>query len=154
MPRWDKKLIKQLRDRGLRATAQRLAIIDALREDKTHPSAEQLYEKLKSQHPTISLSTVYKTLQVLVEFGILQTIDTGCGRQRFDGDASPHHHAVCRRCHRVFDIPAEACPIPLANRDLLPNFHIESAQLYFSGLCQKCMNNPPKDTDARDLKGP
>jgi len=98
------ELINQLRGCGLRATGQRLAVLTALRADRSHPSAEDIHAKLSAVHPTLSLSTVYKTLGVLAEAGILYTIDAGTGKQRFEGQLKPHHHAVCRRCGRVIDV--------------------------------------------------
>jgi len=134
----EKAMIEQLRDHGLRATGQRLAVLRCLRENPTHPSAEEIYARLRPKHPTLSLSTVYKTLQTLAEVGVLDTIDAGDARQRFDGNPAPHHHAVCSRCRRVRDVPMEKSELPPPVDQLVPGFDVEQVKVYFSGVCEEC----------------
>jgi len=131
-------VIDALRRHHLRATEQRLSIIEALKAEKSHPSAEQLCQILRQHHPTISLSTVYKTLQALAKIGIVQTIETPCGRQRFDGQENPHHHAVCSCCNGVFDVPTEALPVSIPQIDRIGNFRIDSVKVYLIGRCADC----------------
>jgi Fe2+ or Zn2+ uptake regulation protein len=138
-PQTDAALIDELRQHGLRATGQRLAILRALREDRTHPSAEELFDKLKSRYATLSLSTVYKSLQTLAERGVVQTIDGGTGRQRFEGQPKPHHHAVCVVCGRVIDIPYDAYPIGPHPRHVHAEFVVHNVKVYFTGRCQTCV---------------
>ncbi len=133
----DRELIERLRKSGLRATSQRIAILRALLSNREHPSAEDIYRDLKHQHPTLSLSTVYKTLQLLAKANQIITIDTGAGRQRFDGYTHKHHHAYCMKCGRIFDVDYEKCPIDFKEVSL-PDFRIVSMKIYFEGLCEEC----------------
>ncbi len=133
----DQDLITKLRRGGLRATSQRLAIMKALMATRSHPSAEELYEQLKPSHPTLSLSTVYKTLQILSEIGEVLTLETGTGKQRFDGYTHNHYHATCTKCGRVFDVDYEKCPIN-PPEEVLPGFKIQSTKVYFMGVCSEC----------------
>jgi len=135
------QLIDQLRQCGLRATGQRLAILRALRQDRTHPSAEEVYDCLKRSYPTLSLSTVCKTLQTLAEMDVLQTIDTGTGRQRFEGNPEAHHHAVCTRCGRVLDVAFSKFPVELPDGRIDPSFDVLGLKVYFTGRCHKCAGN-------------
>ena len=134
----DTELIDQLRRCGLRATSQRLTILKALRADRTHPSAEELFERLRPHHATLSLSTVYKTLQTLAQKGVLQTIDSGPGRQRFEGSPAPHHHAVCTYCGRVFDVEFSRFPIEPPKRSVHPDIYVQGLKVCFTGLCRFC----------------
>ncbi|MFA5865252.1 MAG: transcriptional repressor [Phycisphaerae bacterium] len=132
------KLIEQLRTCKLRATSQRLAIMRALMASHSHPSVEDIFNRLKQTHPTLSLSTVYKTLQVMAELGVLGTIDSGIGGQRFDGNIHPHHHAICTRCGKIYDIDFVKLPINLNTKNVLPGFTVQSIKVIFSGTCHAC----------------
>jgi Fe2+ or Zn2+ uptake regulation protein len=138
----EQNLIRQLRRCRLRATNQRLAVMRNLVESRSHLSAEEIYQRLKPSHPTLSLSTVYKTLQVMAEMGAVVTIETGTGSLKFDGQTHPHHHAVCRKCGQVFDVDFKKCPVDPENTDILPGFQVQAIKVYFTGTCEYC---PPVD---------
>ena len=85
------------RANGWKITAQRQCIFRALEGDVTHPSAEKVYEKVRTQMPNVSLKTVYQTLHDLAELGEISALDLGTGSARFDPNVeSNHHHVVCR----------------------------------------------------------
>lgn len=138
----ERKLIEQLRKGGLRATNQRLAIMQLLRESRSHPSAEDIFRRLKRSHPTLSLSTVYKTLQVMADMGALLTIECGTGSQRFDGQTHPHHHAVCGKCGKIHDVEFDKYPIEPASKETLPGFTVHGIKVIFRGLCHGCKSEP------------
>ena len=131
-------MVGQLRASGLRATQQRLAIAQTLQTDNRHPSAEQVLEKLKPHHPTLSLSTVYKTLHTITEVGLAQTIDTGWGPQRFDGSTAAHHHLCCRVCGQVTDLPGQAVSTANLPAHLPASFTGQSLKLYLVSTCNNC----------------
>lgn len=132
----DEELIMRLRKSGLRATTQRLAILRALLNSRGHPSAEDIYNALRPQHPTLSLSTVYKTLQMLADAGQVLRIDAGGDKQRFDGYREKHHHAYCVSCGQVFDIEYNTCP--LTTKEEIDGLKILSVKLYFEVICKDC----------------
>ncbi len=134
----DHSLITQLRKCHLRATGQRLAIMQSLIESQSHLSAEDIYLRLKQSHPTLSLSTVYKTLQVMSQMGAVITIETGTGSLKFDGNPSPHHHAVCSKCGMVHDVDFMKYPIDMNAKDVLPGFNVQSIKVFFNGVCAEC----------------
>ncbi|MCX7736350.1 MAG: transcriptional repressor [Candidatus Kapabacteria bacterium] len=87
-----KDIIEKLNKSGLKATHQRVAVLDALMKTKTHPSAEELYKTILKQYPTISLATVYKTLESLKEVGLVRAIKTDCDYVRYDAITTNHFH--------------------------------------------------------------
>src|SRR5438067_4556433 len=99
-------MIHTLRARGLRITAQRIALVEAFASDASHPTAQDLFERLRPEFPTMSFATVYNTLDALASAGLSGTLRLG-GAARFDPNVRAHHHAVCDRCGAVRDVPAE-----------------------------------------------
>ncbi len=98
-------LAETLRGAGLRATGPRLLILETLLGDASHPTPETLHGRLRARHPSLSLSTVYQTLEAFVKAGLCRRVNAGDNRLRVDGTALDQDHAVCRACGRVFDIP-------------------------------------------------
>src|SRR4051794_7259511 len=107
------ELTELFRARGLKVTPQRQAIFrivhDTARRARTttHPSAESVYATACREMPTISLRTVYQTLNDLAAMGEIQALDLGTGSARFDPNLDPHHHLVCEDCGRVEDLYAD-----------------------------------------------
>ena len=100
-----KGLLERLRDRGYRLTPQRMMVVEAIEASDDHISAEQIRAKAQLKYPYINMSTVYRTLELLTEQGLVTETDLGGGRLLYHpaGKAS-HHHLVCRRCGKVKDI--------------------------------------------------
>jgi Fur family peroxide stress response transcriptional regulator len=147
----DQSLITQLRKCKLRATGQRLAIMKTLMESQSHLSAEDIFLRLKQSHPTLSLSTVYKTLQVMAEMGAVVTIETGIGSLKFDGNPNPHHHAICSKCGKVQDVDFSKYPISTTITNILPNFEVQSVKVFFNGLCNDCTRNNDNKNDSAGI---
>ena len=116
---------------------QRDYIIEYMRGCYTHPTAAEIYERARTAFPNISLGTVYRNLQLLVEEGLAREIDRGRGRSRFDGKLEQHSHFFCQACGRVFDLPA--CQVDLPPD--LPGQMLWQRTDFF-GLCQDCL--PPE----------
>src|SRR5918998_5722878 len=104
----DRGLAETLRERGQRVTPQRLAIHGAMRSLDRHVTADEVLQRVSGRVPGISLPTVYATLELLAELGLVRRVDVGEGPARFDPRTDPHHHAVCRRCGRIEDVDARA----------------------------------------------
>lgn len=117
-------------------THQRLAVYEELTGRHDHPSAEALHESLKKAYPSLSLATVYKTLQTLHELGMVARVDSPAAQARYDAIVETHHHAVCASCGRiedVFDPRLDRLPAPKA-----PGFRIQGHSVHFHGLCAAC----------------
>lgn len=101
-------LIAKLREGGLKVTPQRLTICKLILSSGEHPTAEQIYEKVKKMYPTISMSTVYQTLHLLSQIGLLQMLRFNDGAARFEPDTSPHVNVICRKCGKIEDYRSES----------------------------------------------
>jgi Fe2+ or Zn2+ uptake regulation protein len=131
-------LSRVLRERGQRVTPQRLAIARTVRELSTHTTAETVFARVSEQMPGVSLPTVYATLDLLEELGLLRRVPTEAGTAVFDPRTEDHHHLVCRRCGAIKDVDA-----PVERTELLAaanalGFAADDAQVVVRGLCSSC----------------
>ena len=131
------ELVEVFRAQGLKMTPQRLAVFEALDADADHPTAEAVYERVSGDLPTISLRTVYQTLNDLVGMGELQQLDLGTGSTRFDTTPGPHHHVMCETCGLVRDVVADFDGIEIPEA-LADEFSITTTEVVFRGQCSRC----------------
>ena len=123
---------------GLSLTPQRLAIYQVLASTDAHPSAEDVYRRVKPSVPSLSLGTVYRTLELFENHGLVSRLYAGGDEARFDANLEPHHHLVCVRCHRVIDFQdARLEELPLEGA-APAGFHVQAHRIDFLGLCQRC----------------
>ena len=130
-----------LRSKGFKATPQRLAIYDALSHTTAHPNADMLYRELVPHYPTMSLATVYKTIEILRELGLVQILNTGEDSFRYDADTSNHPHIRCLACQRVDDVdPVEWDSFYRTVGDST-QYELCGHQFYFYGICADCQKS-------------
>lgn len=128
-----------LHAKGLKATSQRLAIYGYLISTDTHPSAEEIYNRLKKEHPHMSPATVYKTLASLKKAGLVRELSIGGDCFRYDAALKTHAHLVCKSCHTVTDYCANIIPDDTALKIASDTgFAAEEETIYFYGLCERC----------------
>ena len=142
----DEALIDLLRDRGQRVTSQRLVINRFLREHEGHLTAEQVLAGVAGKLPGTALPTVYATLELFEDLGLVRRVQTGGGTMVFDPRTEPHHHMACRRCGAVEDVEA---PVELAGvlrRARRAGFATEHAEVVVSGLCADCQRSAAGQT--------
>ena len=121
---------------------KRSAILTCLQGTRIHPSAEMLHEMLQAEHPDISLATVYRNLTLFKNQGMIQSLGTVDGIERFDANVQPHVHFICTSCHAVFDLPQIAVPEQLRSTvETVTAGKVSECQLSFTGVCQKCCQN-------------
>lgn len=101
------KLVLSLREGGFRITPQRVAIVEYIMKTEQHPSAEQIYQIVKKDYPMVSLSTVYKTLDLLRKKRLVNEIEVN-GESRFDANTGQHLNLVCMNCGRIEDVDEES----------------------------------------------
>jgi Fur family peroxide stress response transcriptional regulator len=132
-----------VREAGVKLTHQRLEIFHAVAASHDHPSAEAVYRAVQATTPTVSLDTVYRTLWLLTDLGLLSTLGPRQGSVRFDANVESHHHYVCTRCGLVRDFDSEdlhALKIP----DTVKEFgQVVSAHVEVRGICEPCAKNSP-----------
>ncbi len=136
-----KDIAQTLRSKGLKVTPQRIAIYTMLTNTKEHPNAEMIYKALEPTNPTMSLATVYKTLDFFKSTGLIQELNVCAGCSRYDADAQSHPHVVCTQCGNVFDLHVEGFSNLREKIAHLTDFELESEQLIFYGICPKCANS-------------
>ena len=118
---------------------KRQAIYELLLSTKEHPSAEWIYNNLKSDYPDLSLGTVYRNLKLLEKNGTVRSVAVVDGRERYDALMSPHSHFVCSKCGRVIDVFLDSL-LPTLTEEL----HIDGAKeinsftLLYYGICDQC----------------
>ena len=118
---------------------KREAILNCLRSTTSHPTAEWVHAQLKAEYPDISLGTVYRNLALFKEQGLVISVGTVNGVERFDGNTNPHVHFVCTGCDAISDLPQIAVPEAL-NQQVMQETGgmIDTCQLTFVGVCQTC----------------
>ncbi len=123
-----------------RNTIQRQLILDTVKKLDIHATAEQVYEYVSREHPTISKATVYRNLSQMAEAGELLNIGTFCGSAHYDHNLGKHYHFICEECERVFDVDDF---FPEIDKRIvqMEGFEIKSHSLTFSGLCPDCRTN-------------
>ncbi len=130
------------REQGLRVTPQRQAIFRLLEGDDSHPTVESLFDRARSDMPTISLKTVYQTVHDLEALGEVRVLDLGTGSVRVDPNVEDdHHHLLCTACGRVRDLPVDltGLHVPIRYRR---DFTIDDVQVIFRGRCDQCSDRP------------
>jgi len=135
-------LIGQLKEKGLKITPQRLAIIDALVENReAHPGATLIYEEARKKARRVSLSTVYATLKEFSENGLIRQLEFDRMENRYDVDISDHVNLICNRCGKILDyyIPASLEPRDIARKS---GFVVTDTRLEFHGYCRDCLKRP------------
>jgi len=129
------------RQRDLAVTHQRITIYEALSSMPGHPSPEQVYECVRQQISSISLATVYKTINTFIETGIVHEASLHHGSIRLDSNLEPHHHMVCTKCKTIFDLKQGAIG-PVLLKGTLPNgFRAQRLSVEVLGLCERCANS-------------
>lgn len=132
-------LRQRLADTGHRITPQRLCILEALVDSNRHPTAEDIFARVRKVSPTTSLATVYKTIETLKEMGEVQELEFGDGRYHYDGvDPVPHPHVVCTACGRIEDVLIAGVHTLQSQAGQASGFKITSQRLDFYGLCGPC----------------
>lgn len=121
---------------GVKPSVQRIAIMDYLLANRTHPTADEVYSALCPSIPTLSKTTVYNTMKLFVENGaaLMLTIDDKTAR--FDGDTSLHAHFICKQCGKVHDLPFTGRK--RAGSFQLDGHLVEEVHHYYKGVCSQC----------------
>lgn len=133
------KVVKRFRETGLKITPQRLSIFELLLGNRNHPSAEDIYREILKVHPSISFTTVYKTLQTLRDMGELQELSINSERAHYDPDISEHAHTFCRSCKQIDDLEnALDTTFLMKLPEELDGFEVHNVQVHAVGLCAEC----------------
>ena len=130
-----KNAIDILISKDIRPSVQRIAILDYLLKNKTHPTVDEIYISLNPSMPTLSKTTVYNVLKSLVENDIVLALNIDEKNIRYDAVTEDHSHLMCERCNKLFDIPQ-----PALKETNLNGYKINRMHLYCWGICPECNN--------------
>ena len=133
-----KNITELLRGNGFKVTPQRLAVYEVLANTKEHPNAEMIFSRLQATYPTMSLATVYKTIDILHEIGLVQILNAGEDSFRYDADMSNHAHVRCVECGRVDDVFDLDAAKVTREIEAGTRYRLTGQQFYFYGVCPEC----------------
>lgn len=133
------RLREALKATGQRFTAQRSAVYRFLSGTTSHPNADEVYQEVRGQVPDISLATVYKSLETLVNCGLAAKLTYSDGSARYDARVDLHHHARCTSCGRVMDVPGPRLGEEIKGLSRgLDGFSVLGYRLELTGFCGAC----------------
>ncbi|VAW67466.1 hypothetical protein MNBD_GAMMA09-1554 [hydrothermal vent metagenome] len=132
-------ILNKYREKGFRLTPQRLSILEFLEDNTDHPTAEDIFNGIKKTHPTISLATVYNTVQALNDIGELTELTIDSERKHYDPDTSVHHHIVCTTCKKIADVFVDYSASLRLPEEILSGFRVTGNHVDFSGICTGCV---------------
>jgi Fe2+ or Zn2+ uptake regulation protein len=130
-------IVLALKEKGIKSTPQRIYIYKKVKEMQGHLTAEEIYQKIKDEIPSLSLSTVYRTLRYFEEKGIINSMmaSKDYGLTVFDTNISPHHHFICRVCGKIEDIEEKSIKVNFVKN--IPGKK-EKFSVIIKGICPDC----------------
>ena len=131
----NQELAAVLSSHGVRPTQQRIAVFDYLLKHLTHPSADTIYNALSKEYPVFSRTTIYNSLNVLLEAKLIRAVNISADEQRFDSNTTDHGHFRCVGCGEIFDFVIE----PEILQSLCPaEFQERQSDVFITGYCPHC----------------
>jgi Fur family ferric uptake transcriptional regulator/Fur family peroxide stress response transcriptional regulator len=127
--------IQRLQQCGIKPSLQRIAVMEYLLKNYTHPTVDTIFNKLQPAIPTLSKTTVYNTLNLLAAQGAVSEITIDDKNVRYDANTSQHAHFKCTQCGKLYDLPVNPKLIAIKQ---INNFMITESQYYYKGYCPKC----------------
>ena len=121
-----------------RQTKQKDIILDVLKQDKTHPTICELYQKVSKVDPKIGQATVYRNVNKLVEIGQVVRIPSLENGYHYDGNCEPHAHFICKHCHRIIDLDENDYSVKIKEIEKKHSIKIEQYTTIYEGVCQDC----------------
>jgi len=134
----------------LRMTVQRQIILDQVRADRSHSSADDIYQKVRHKLPRISLGTVYRNLEILSEQGLIKRLGPPGKQMRFDGNVEPHYHVRCVVCDKIEDLPLQPLHDLKEKVSAFTNYLILGHEVDFWGLCPDCQTSPDQVKNCKE----
>jgi Fe2+ or Zn2+ uptake regulation protein len=139
--------IETLRIAGHRLTQQRRLVLEIIQHSQGHLEADEIYRRLKDQHAHISLATVYRTLALLKEVGLVQEHSLGQSHGHFEAaPASPHYHFTCRGCGKVIEFAAPQVMALARHFQKREGVRVTDVHLFFDGFCADCLQTQSAQT--------
>lgn len=129
---------KELKMKNIRLSYQRLKVLEYLTQNQCHPTVDKIFTDLQKDIPTLSKTTIYNTLKILVEAGLVRIITIEDNETRYDIIVENHGHFKCESCGTIYDFSIDTDS--LTSEDL-NNFKITDKNIYFKGICPRCLSS-------------
>ena len=126
----------RLRERGINPSVQRIAILNYMETHFTHPTVDIIYNALSTDMPTLSKTTIYNTLTLFAEQGLIMRFTTNDDVMHYDGNALNHTHFKCRKCGHIYDFP-----LPDIKTPEMDGYEISDVKLFYYGTCKECASS-------------
>ncbi|CFX01669.1 Ferric-uptake regulator [Syntrophomonas zehnderi OL-4] len=137
-----KEIAMLLKDHGIKPSHHRMKIYEYLVTHRNHPNVDMVYQELIQEIPTLSKTTLYNTLNLFLNKGLVQLITIAENEMHYDADVSMHGHFMCKECKKIYDIWFEDNDIVLPD---LKDFAVDESHIYFRGTCLACLNKQLQD---------
>lgn len=132
------KYINLIKNKNVRMTAQRKAVLESLISGNKHPTVNEIYDDLKDDFPSMSVATIYNNLKFFKEVGIVKELPFGDGSSRFDLTTIDHFHMICRNCGKISDFYYPKLKEDEALAKAISGFKAEDYRFEIIGLCESC----------------
>ena len=133
------RITKQMTTAGIVPSVQRIKIMEYLLTCRCHPTADQIYCDLNANDPVISKATVYNTLKLFAQKGLVRVLTMEDNENRFDIVTHDHGHFICEKCGAIFDFEIDTDKTVQAASSGLKEYRIHQKDIYFKGICPKCL---------------
>lgn len=120
---------------GISPSYTRVRIYDYLEKEEHHPTADEIYQALVEELPTLSKTTVYNTIKLFIEKDLAKKVVLNNNEGRYELIRHEHGHFVCDKCHRIYDIPTDSLNV---NLDVMPGFIVKDKDIHMKGICPSC----------------
>ncbi|WP_353095374.1 Fur family transcriptional regulator [Tissierella praeacuta] len=130
------ELTNELKNKKIRLSHQRLKVLEYLINHRTHPTVDQIYTDLQKEVPTLSKTTIYNTLNTLIDADLVKVITIEDNETRYDIATNNHGHFKCESCRKIFDFEVDFDSLTIKGLD---NFKINHRDVYFKGICPTCI---------------
>lgn len=134
---------KELKKRNINLSYQRLKVLEYLAQNQCHPTVDRIFTDLQKDISTLSKTTVYNTLRILVEAGLVRVITIEDNETRYDINIENHGHFKCENCGTIYNFRIDIDSLSSAD---LSNFKINDKNVYFKGICPRCLSNINENT--------
>ncbi|MCD6363871.1 MAG: transcriptional repressor [Synergistetes bacterium] len=129
-----------LKRKGINPSYQRMKILEYLQGNKSHPTVDMIYRDLSSDIPTLSKTTIYNTLRLFAEKGMISCLVIEGNELRFDPNTSPHGHFLCTKCGAIYDIELDKdCVERIRSSASAKGHKVSELQITFRGICKACL---------------
>lgn len=132
------ELTNELKEKNIRLSHQRLKVLEYMSNNMNHPTVDQIYVELQKEVPTLSKTTIYNTLNTLMDAGLVKLVNIDTNETRYDAITQDHGHFKCESCGQVSDFNLD---FDLFSIDGLNNFKVNHKDVYFKGLCPNCISD-------------